>query len=87
MSEKVNIKQALRVFSTIMSEGKRDESDGSYHLQGLVAETDFDGYTATIKNDYVSLSIYFHNKIAFEFSNMKERELFLDKLEAMDKRA
>lgn len=87
MSEKVNIKQALRVFSTIMSEGKRNESDGSYRLQGLVAETDFDGYTATIKNDYVSLSIYFHNKIGFEFSNMKERQLFLDKIEAMDKRA
>lgn len=84
MSEKVNIKSALRVFERITREGKKD-GDG-YYLSGLKAYTDFDGYTVTIENDYVRLDIYFHNKISFTFSNMRERDAFLEKIETMDKK-
>jgi len=84
VSEKVDIKKTLRVFNTIFTEGTR--SGNEYILNGLRASTDFDGYTVTVCNDYVSLSIFFHNKIAFTFTNNKERTLFLEKIDAMDKK-
>lgn len=83
MSEKVDIKKSLRVFNQIVTKGRR--AGDEYLLNGLVAFTDFDGYTVTIKNDYVRLDIFFHNKIAFEFSSDKERVLFLEKIQSMDK--
>ena len=83
MNEKVNLKKALRVFDTIVTKGQRDGDE--YSLNGLTAFTDFDGYTATIKNDYVRLAIFFHNNIAFEYSSKKEKGIFLDKIATMDK--
>jgi len=83
MTEKVDIKKSLRVFNQIATKGRRVGDE--YLLNGLTAFTDFDGYTVTIKNDYVRLDIFFHNKISLDFSNDKERMLFLQKIETMDK--
>lgn len=83
MEEKVNVRKALRVFQIIITDGKRTGDE--YHLNGLTAYTDFDGCTATIRNDYVRLDIFFHNKISFTYSNRKEKMLFLEKINAMDK--
>ena len=83
MDEKVDIKRALRAFQIITSNGIKNE-DG-FQLSGLTAFTDFDGYTVTIKNDYVRLDILFHNKMSFTFANDKERYQFLETLEKIDK--
>jgi hypothetical protein len=83
LQEKVNIKQALRVFDIIRSNGDRTEE--GYRFRNLTAFTDFDGYTVTIKNDYVRLDIYFHNKMSFTFTNDKERYSFLETIEKLDK--
>ena len=83
MNEKVNIKSALRVFNTIITNGRH--SGDEYVLNGLTAHTDFDGYTVTIRNDYVRLDILFHNKISFTYSNTKEKTLFLEKIHTMDR--
>lgn len=84
MSSDIDIRQALRAFQTITENGEKRE--GEYHLSGLRAFTDFDGYTATICNDSVRLDIYFHNKYLFDFSNLKEKTVFLEKLKALDQR-
>ena len=83
MDEKINIKKVLRAFSTIITEGRQVGS--KYHLNGLVAYSDFDGYTITICNDYVKLEVFFHSKFAFNYSNRKEKELFLEKIDALDR--
>lgn len=83
MNDKVDIRQALRVFDNIITEGKKIEE--GYELKGLCAFSGFDGYTITIKNDYVQLAIFFHNKFSFTFSNRKEKILFLEKLAQLDK--
>ena len=83
MAEKVNLRQALRVFQRIITEGRRE--GGDYHLNGVIASTDFDGYTVTLHNEYVRLDIFFHNTISFECANLKEKALFLEKLELLDK--
>jgi hypothetical protein len=52
-------------------------------LNGLCASQGFDGYTASIYNDYVRLDIHFHNRFTFEFSSKKERRAFLEKIDTM----
>jgi hypothetical protein len=84
MSEKVNIKKALHAFNRIITEGYRNGDE--YSLNGLTAYTDFDGYTITIRNDYVRLDIFFHNKFSFDYTNSKERMLFLEKIDIMDRK-
>ncbi len=81
MSEKVDIKKALLAFNVIITEGKR--SGDAYTFNGVSAQSDFDGYAIALYNDYVRLDIYFHNKIAFTYSNDRERKLFLEKIESL----
>ena len=82
MNEKIDVRQALRVFDIITRHGKQEA--GEYLLNGLKANSGFDGYTVTLRNDYVTLDIFFHNKFSFQFSNRKEKGLFMEKLNAMD---
>ncbi|MFT6387891.1 MAG: hypothetical protein ACJAUP_001263 [Cellvibrionaceae bacterium] len=81
MNEKVNLKKAFRAFNRITTEGYRNGDE--YSLNGLTAHSDFDGYTITIRNDYVRLDIFFHNKFSFDYSSRKERILFLEKIDTM----
>ncbi|MBX2859230.1 MAG: DUF3081 domain-containing protein [Cellvibrionaceae bacterium] len=80
--DKISIKKALRVFQKILDSGEKTDSE--FRLNGLRASTDFDGYAVTLRNDYVCLDIFFHNKFAFKYSNQRERDLFLDKLDQID---
>lgn len=83
MAEKINIKKSLRVFNTILAKGDKQENE--YTLNGLSASTDFDGYTATLRNDYARLDIYFHNTFSFSYTNNKEKLLFLEKIDLIDR--
>lgn len=83
MDSKIKVRQALRVFNRIVSEGQK--KGASYQMNGINAETGFDGYTVSLFNDYVRLDIFFHNKHRFEFTNAKERDGFLDTLARLDK--
>lgn len=83
MDEKVNVKKSLHAFNTIVTKGRREGDE--YALNGLVAYASFDGYTVTIRNDYVQLDIFFHNKIAFNYSSAKERALFLEKINLLSR--
>ena len=83
MNRKVNIKEALLAFNTIITKGRHNGDE--YTLNGLTAHTDFDGYTITIRNDYVRLDIYFHNKFKFDYSSSAERMLFLEKIENLSR--
>ncbi|MGH1428633.1 MAG: DUF3081 family protein [Arenicella sp.] len=83
MSDKIIIKDALHVFEKIRQHGIQT-SDG-YQLNGITALTSHDGYTISLMNDYVTLTIFFHNKFSFEGSNQKEKYTFLEKLENIKK--
>ncbi|MFT6791525.1 MAG: hypothetical protein ACJA04_000727 [Cellvibrionaceae bacterium] len=83
MSEKIEVRKALGVIDYIFSEGEKDGD--AYVLNGLRAKSDFDGYTVTLMNDYVTLNIYFHNKFRFEYSSKKERDQFLEKMDLLYK--
>jgi hypothetical protein len=83
MDEKIYVRRAFRAFGVILAEGKRVGNE--YHLNGLVAYADHDGYTVTIRNDYVQLDVFFHNKFSFNYSSRKEKSLFLEKINALDR--
>lgn len=83
MDDKIHVKEALEVFGKITTRGTKIE-DG-HVLNGITAKSDFDGYTIVLCNDYVTLTVFFHNKFTFEYTSVKEREVFLEKMAAIKK--
>ena len=84
MQEAIDVKQALRVCNKIMSHGQR--LDGAYKLGDLTAQSDYDGYTLTLADHAVTLSIFFHNKHQLDCKRAIELEAFLQKVEKLDKK-
>jgi len=83
VDDKIHVKEALAVFGKITSLGTKT-ADG-YVFNGLTAKSDFDGYTIVLCNDYVSLTVFFHNKFTFEYTSQIERDRFLEKMAAIKK--
>lgn len=83
MEKKLDIKQALRVFSKISEYGQRVE--GEYRLNGMWATTDFDGYTVILRDEAVTLHIFFHNTHKFTYKRRVELENFVARLAEIDR--
>ena len=83
MDDKIHVKEVLEVFGKITAKGKKTE-DG-HVLNGITAKSDFDGYTIILCNDYVTLTVFFHNKFTFEYSSSKERDVFLERMTVIKK--
>ncbi len=81
--DKLNIHRALRVFHRIHEQG--EVVDGQHCLNGIYAQTDFDGYTVTLSNKDVELSIFFHNKYQLTSKNDFALQDFLNTLKILDK--
>ena len=64
MKNEIDIHRALRVFNKVTTLGDKqsDSTESVYHLCGLNALTDFDGYTISLSDAQVRLDIFFHNK-------------------------
>lgn len=83
MDEKIKVKEALEVFGKIVARGTK--IDDGHVFNGITAKSDFDGYTVILCNDYVTLTVFFHNKFTFEYSSPKERDSFLEKMATIKK--
>lgn len=83
MDDKIRVKEALEVFGKITTKGTK--TDDGFVLNGIQAKSDIDGYTIILCNDYVNLTVFFHNKFTFEYSSAKERDLFLERMRAIKK--
>lgn len=71
----------LSVFNHIIEQG--DKRDSKYHSHGLSAWHDFEGYTCYLGYEGLTMTIYFHNKYAYESPSSKtkaEFETLIDKL-------
>ena len=79
--EKLDINHTLRAFNIIREQGV--ERDGEHHLGGVAATSDFDGYTITMHDDYVTLRILFHNKFELDYSSGRQLDAFIEKLESI----
>ncbi|WNZ54848.1 DUF3081 family protein [Microbulbifer sp. EKSA008] len=80
--QKIDVKQALRVFDRATKEGRKEGNE--WHYQGLAVSTDFDGYTVFINSPKVKLTIFFHNKFSVDSTSSKELEEFIRLLKKLD---
>ncbi len=83
MKNSLDSKLLLPVFEKIRQHGKL--TDGVYHLNGINAYTDFDGYTLYLEDALVKLSYGFHNQYHFDYEKQSEFEAFEKKLQNIDK--
>ena len=81
--QKIDVKQALRVFDKITKNGEKTEEGWRY--RGLTASTDFDGYTVFLRSQNVELTIFFHNKFTVDCKRSMDLEDFVDLLAKIDR--
>ena len=80
--DKLDIRVALSVFDKVISKGQKKED--TFFLSGLYATPSFDGYTVTLSDEKVTLSIGFHNKFNLEHDSKKSLNEFMLKLERVN---
>ena len=76
---KVDVRLALKAYQAVVDRGER--RDGGYHLDGLSAESDFDGYTVAISDGRVRVRVLFHSRVDVDSPSGKALEDFLGRLE------
>lgn len=81
--EKVNVMQALNVFEKIQQYGHTVGEDK--YLDGVHANGGHDGYTVTLWDEYVTVTINFHNTCSINHIDKRYFETFLDKLAFIDR--
>ncbi|MET1255702.1 DUF3081 family protein [Aliikangiella maris] len=84
MKNRLDLQLALRAFQKIIDFGTK--KDNEYILNGLIASTDFDGYTLFIRDEHVCLSIFFHHKYELDSDNQIHNLQFFEKMENIDKK-
>ena len=83
MNRQFDVKQALRVFYKIAKHGQRVNDE--HRLNGMYASSDHDGYTVTIRDDAVTLRVFFHNTHKFAFRRKIDLEQFMDRIGELDR--
>ncbi|MCC2605850.1 DUF3081 domain-containing protein [Planctobacterium marinum] len=78
MKNEIDSKLILAVFEKIRLHG--EQSEEGYLLDGVRANTDFDGYTLYLSDALVSLSFGFHNQYHFDYESPEHFEQFYKKL-------
>ncbi|MBT0585648.1 DUF3081 domain-containing protein [Alteromonas oceanisediminis] len=82
MKNEFDSRYILKIFEKIRQHGEAKESE--YHLGGVKAYTDFDGYTVFIEDALVKLRFGFHNQYHFEYDSKDHLEAFEKKLKQID---
>jgi hypothetical protein len=83
LKNNIDSKFLLSVFEKIRQFG--ESKDNAYHLDGVKAFTDFDGYTVYMEDATVKLSFGFHNQYHFDYDNQAQFDAFEKKLQNIDK--
>ncbi|MBB5210631.1 DUF3081 family protein [Microbulbifer hydrolyticus] len=83
LEQKIDVKQALRVFDKITKHGEK--TDEGWRYRGLTASTDFDGYTVFLNSPKVELTIFFHNKFTVDYRNQVDLDEFIELLGKIDR--
>jgi hypothetical protein len=83
LKNNIDSKFLLSVFEKIRQYG--ESKDNAYHLGGVKAFTDFDGYTVYMEDATVKLSFGFHNQYHFDYDNQAQFDAFEKKLQNIDK--
>ncbi|TPV62141.1 DUF3081 domain-containing protein [Aestuariibacter sp. GS-14] len=82
MKNELDSKLVLKVFDKIRTHG--EQCDEKYRLEGVLAFTDFDGYTLYMQDALVSMQFGFHNQYRFDYQHTQDLEAFEKKLRYID---
>ena len=82
MKNELDSKFVLQVFDKIRNNGEQVEE--KYRLEGVLAFTDFDGYTLYMQDALVSMQFGFHNQYCFDYQKSEDFEAFEKKLKYID---
>ena len=83
MKNDIDSKFVLSAFEKIRQHGKQEND--KYLLEGVIAYSDFDGYTIFLEDALVRLSFGFHNQYHFDYQSSDQFESFEKKLKQIDK--
>lgn len=83
MKEKVDVRQALRVFQYVSDSGQ--PHPGGYRLDGVTASNEQDGYTVVLDDGKVCLRLGFHNSYSVDFDSRHDFNEFLAHLDKLDR--
>lgn len=78
MKNDIDSKFLLSAFEKIRQHGNKENNQ--YSLEGVIAYTDFDGYTVYLEDALVKLSFGFHNQYHFDYASASHFEAFEKKL-------
>ena len=76
---KVSAATALRAYQVIVSDGAA--SPDGRELDGVLAASDFDGYTISLSDRLVTVRLLFHNQLAIDSPSGKALEAFVKRIE------
>jgi hypothetical protein len=75
----MHLNQYLYVFNQVLSDGEL--CNGRYYLDNLSAWHDIDGYTCYLGYKDLTLTLYFHSRFSFEFSEKETMRSFTKLIE------
>jgi hypothetical protein len=80
-SDKLQAKTLLLAFNEIQRRGS--ENNGRYQLGQLYGEIGHDGYTVTISDEQVSVTVGFHNSLSVNTRSKLAVQQFRERVEAL----
>ncbi len=84
MQNQLDAKSLLHSYNLVVSKG--NQTDGRYHLDGIQAWSDFDGYTVFLGNQKVTLTLQFHGKYHADYQSVSDFDLFIKQLSKLNHR-
>ncbi len=83
MEHKIDPQKALMVFDKITRYGEK--AGDLFHMNGLSACQSFDGYSVTLSDGKVSLTINFHNTFHLDAPNSIALDNFIELMDKIHK--
>jgi hypothetical protein len=83
MKNEMESRFLLSVYEKVKQNGVKQGL--GYHLDGITAYTDHDGYTLFIEDALVKLRFGFHNQYTYDYEKAEHKEAFDKKLENINK--
>ncbi|MFT5717515.1 MAG: hypothetical protein ACI9T7_001707 [Oleiphilaceae bacterium] len=78
MEKHIEPRVLLLAAEKIRQHGEKQED--FYVLDHVQLEMSYDGYTITLKDQKVAITVFFHNKIKSDYRNMSDLEVFYQRV-------
>ena len=72
---------AVQAFQVLRTKGER--CAGEFHYGGLKGSVDFDGYTVSLSDDRVSLTVFFKHRFTLKYSKQEDLAAFKQKIQSI----